>query len=81
MLEVIETEVESILEYFKPLEDPRSTINRKHLLGDLIVISIGAVIAGADGPKAIGVWALSNEAWLQFVSINKSSQGMAGLMF
>jgi predicted transposase YbfD/YdcC len=64
MIEVIETEVESILEYFRPLEDPRSTINRKHLLGDLIVISIGAVIAGADGPKAIGVWALSNEAWL-----------------
>ena len=60
MMEVIETEVESILEYFRPLEDPRSTINRKHLLGDLIVISIGAVIAGADGPKAIGVWALSN---------------------
>lgn len=64
MPEVIETEVESILEYFRLLEDPRSTINRRHLLGDLIVICIGAVIAGADGPKAIGVWALSNEAWL-----------------
>jgi len=64
MLEVIQTEVESILDYFAPLEDPRSTINRKHLLGDLIVISICAVIAGADGPKAIGLWALSNEAWL-----------------
>ena len=64
MLEVIETEVESIRDYFKSLEDPRSTINRKHLLGDLIVISICAVIAGADGPKAIGVWALSNQAWL-----------------
>jgi len=64
MLEVIETEVESILDYFRPLEDTRSAINRKHLLGDLIVISICAVIAGADGPKAIGIWALSNEAWL-----------------
>jgi hypothetical protein len=32
MLEVIETEVESILDYFKSLEDPRSTINRRHLL-------------------------------------------------
>lgn len=64
MLEVIETEVESIRDYFKSLEDPRSTINRKHLLGDLIVISICAVIAGADGPKAIGVWALSNQTWL-----------------
>ena len=64
MLEVMETEVESIQDYFRSLEDPRSTINRKHLLGDLIVISICAVIAGADGPKAIGVWALSHEAWL-----------------
>jgi predicted transposase YbfD/YdcC len=64
MLEVMETEVESILDYFRLLEDPRTTINRKHLLGDLIVISICAVIAGADGPKAIGIWALSNEAWL-----------------
>lgn len=64
MHEVMETEVESIWNYFKQLEDPRSTINRRHLLGDLIVISICAVIAGADGPKAIGVWAVSNERWL-----------------
>jgi predicted transposase YbfD/YdcC len=64
MLEVMETEVESILDYFSALEDPRSAINRKHLLGDLIVICICAVIAGADGPKAIGKWAQSNEAWL-----------------
>jgi predicted transposase YbfD/YdcC len=35
------------------------------LLGDLIVISICAVIAGADGPKAIGVWAASNRDWLK----------------
>ena len=64
MLEAMETEVESMQDYFRSLEDPRSTINRKHLLGDLIVISICAVIAGADGPKAIGIWALSNGAWL-----------------
>ena len=47
----------SILEYFDDLEDPRSSINRQHLLGDLIVISVCGVLAGADGPKAIGVWA------------------------
>jgi predicted transposase YbfD/YdcC len=64
MLKVMESEVESIQDYFRPLEDPRSTINRKHLLGDLIIISICGVIAGADGPKAIGMWARSNEAWL-----------------
>lgn len=60
-----EDDVVSILEYFGELEDPRSTINRRHLLGDLIFISICAVIAGADGPKAIGVWAQSNHTWLE----------------
>jgi hypothetical protein len=45
----------SILEYFDELEEPRSPINRQHLLGDLIVISVRGVLAGADGPKAIGV--------------------------
>lgn len=58
-------DVVSILEYFKDLQDPRSSINRKHLLGELIVICICAVIAGADGPKAIGVWAAANEKWLR----------------
>lgn len=65
MLEAMETEVASMQDYFRSLEDPRSTINRKHLLGDLIVICICAVIAGADGPKAIGIWALSHERWLR----------------
>lgn len=57
-------DVVSILEYFKDLEDPRSTVNRHHLLGDLIVICVLAVIAGADGPKAIGLWADANSQWL-----------------
>ena len=55
---------ESILDHFESLPDPRSQVNRKHLLGDLIVISIMAVIAGAEGPEAISVWAKSNEEWL-----------------
>lgn len=58
-------DVVSILNYFDELEDPRSSINRKHLLGDLIVICVMAVIAGADGPRAIGVWAESNLQWLK----------------
>jgi len=58
-------EVISVLDFFSDLEDPRCSINRKHLLGDLIVISICAVLSGADGPKAIGVWAQQNREWLQ----------------
>jgi predicted transposase YbfD/YdcC len=57
-------DVVSILDFFKDLEDPRSTTNRRHRLGDLIVICVLAVIAGADGPTAIGVWARSNARWL-----------------
>ena len=57
--------VESILEDFSNLTDPRSSINRIHLLEDIIVISILAVIAGADGPKAIGIWAAAHAQWLR----------------
>ena len=63
--QIVGDDVSTILEYFKELEDPRSSINRKHLLGDLIVISVCGVIAGADGPKAIGIWGESNRAWLE----------------
>ena len=65
MREVDAEDVVSIVEYFKDLEDPRSTVNRRHLLVDLIVICVMAVIAGADGPKAIGLWASANIEWLK----------------
>ena len=64
MYDVHSDDVVSILDYFEDLEDPRSLVNRKHLLGDLIVICILAVISGADGPQAIGVWATSYADWL-----------------
>lgn len=65
MLLLTSDDVVSIGEFFRDLEDPRSSINRKHLLGDLIVICICGVLAGADGPKAIGVWAESKADWLR----------------
>ena len=64
---VDELDAVSILEFFGDLKDPRSAINRKHLLGDICVICICAVLAGADGPKAIGTWALSKKDWLESV--------------
>jgi hypothetical protein len=57
--------VDSIFEGLREVEDPRPHINRRHLFGDLIVISIMAAIAGADGPRAIGTWAANHEAWLR----------------
>ena len=57
--------VDSILTCFEELNDPRSHVNRLHVFGDLLVICIMAVIAGADGPQAIGVWADNNQVWLR----------------
>lgn len=65
MAEIPFDNVGSILTSFHDLTDPRSSINRLHLFGDLLVICIMGVIAGADGPQAIGVWAINNEAWLK----------------
>lgn len=58
-------DVDSILQGFQSLEDPRKSVNQKHLLEDLIVICVMAVVAGADGPWAIGTWAENNERWLR----------------
>jgi len=65
MTEIQFDNVDSILTCFKDLKDPRSHINRRHLFGDLLVICIMAVIAGADGPEAIGTWAENNHHWLK----------------
>ena len=65
MRKVNSDDVVSIVEFFRDLEDPRSTVNRRHLLVDVVVICVLAVIAGADGPKAIGIWASSNTEWLK----------------
>ena len=65
MAEIQFDNVDSILSCFEDLKDPRSHINRLHVFGDLLVICIMAVIAGADGPEAIGTWADSNHTWLK----------------
>jgi predicted transposase YbfD/YdcC len=58
-------DVVSIREFFDDLPDSRSSINQKHRLGDIIVICVCAVLAGADGPLAISVWAEAKREWLQ----------------
>lgn len=49
--------VEEIIPYFAELEDPRSTINQRHPLVSVVVISIMAVLAGCSGPTGIAEWA------------------------
>jgi len=49
--------LDEVVAYFEALEDPRSTINRKHPLVSAVVIALMAVLAGASGPTAITRWA------------------------
>jgi predicted transposase YbfD/YdcC len=65
MLAIGDQDAVNLLRFFDELPDPRSTVNRLHRLGDVIVIAICAVIATADGPTAIAHWAKLNETWLR----------------
>ena len=63
-------DVGSIACYFESLSDPRHTRNRKHLLVDIMVISVAAILCGCDGPTAIHRWAVHQAAWLaQYLSL------------
>jgi hypothetical protein len=54
----------SLRECFGTLEDPRSEINRAHLLMDMVVISICAVICGADDWEAVAEYGEAKAEWL-----------------
>jgi predicted transposase YbfD/YdcC len=63
-------DVGSIASYFESLDDPRHTRDRKHLLVDIVVIAVCAIICGCDGPTAIHRWAKHRESWLaQFLAL------------
>lgn len=60
----------SIVKYFETLPDPRHHRNRRHLLADIITISVCGVIVGCDGPTSINDWAKAKEHWLkQFLEL------------
>jgi predicted transposase YbfD/YdcC len=56
--------LDEVARHFEELEDPRSSINRKHPLVSVVVIAIMAVLAGANGPTAIARWAALKEELL-----------------
>ena len=56
--------VGSIGAHFESRTDPRYERNRKHLLVDIVVISICGILCGASGPTAIHRWAKSKHEWL-----------------
>ena len=58
---------ESILKYFSTIEDPRKWRNVRHKLLDIIVISIVAVICGAEGWEEIEDFAISKETFFKSI--------------
>ena len=59
------TTLAEIAKHFDTLNDPRCPINRSYPLSSVIVISIMAILAGANGPTAIAKWALAKEDFLR----------------
>src|SRR3954449_12432066 len=64
MAELQRVSLDEIVAHFQELEDPRSTINRRHPLASVVVIALLAVLAGAGGPTAIARWAALKEGLL-----------------
>lgn len=55
----------SLIEHFAILEDSRDARKRRHLLIDILIIAITAVICGADGWTEIEEFGKSNESWFR----------------
>lgn len=55
----------SVGRYFRPLRDPRRNHRKRHLLIDVIVITLSAVIAGADDWQQVVTFARRRRAWFE----------------
>ena len=64
MSDVRRIRLDEVTRHFEELEDPRSSVNRKHPLVSVVAIALMAVLAGANGPTAIAKWAGLNEEFL-----------------
>src|SRR4029079_3391088 len=62
-------DVESVGSYFQSLTDPRDTRNRKHLLGDIIVIAVCGILCNCNGPTAIHRCAVNLADWLPAILV------------
>ncbi len=58
------TRLLDIADFFQNLDEPRCHINLLHPLPSVIVISVMAILAGANGPTAIARWAHAKSAFL-----------------
>jgi len=64
MAEIHRIGLDKVARHFEELEDPRSTVNRRHPLVSVVIIALMAVLGGADGPTGIARWAALKEEFL-----------------
>ena len=57
----IQTDLSS---YFNDIKDPRVKRTKKHLLKDILVIAILAIIGGAEGWEDIENYGIAKQEWL-----------------
>ena len=60
----------SLFDHFSDLPDPRREQGRLHRLSDVLVMTVLAVICGADGWVRVEEFGVAKEAWLKtFLSL------------
>jgi hypothetical protein len=75
MVRLERSQVESIVEHFQSLADPRDMKNRRHLLVDVMVLSVCGVIVGCDGPTAIERWTQAKQNFeISYLVVSWKSQ-------
>lgn len=55
----------SVARYFADLPDPRVDRTKKHSLGDILVIALGAVVCGADSWEEVEAFGQAKQEWLK----------------
>ena len=56
-----------LLRYFDELEDPRMDRTKRHSLGDILFITVCAVICGADSWTNVEIYGNAKREWLRTV--------------
>ena len=67
----------SILEHFAALPDPRRDHGKVHMLDEIVVMSICAVLGGADNWQEIADYSQSKSDWLKTFSTIRSAASFA----
>jgi predicted transposase YbfD/YdcC len=55
----------ALTDHFSSVRDERCALNRQHILQEMIVIAIAAVLCGADGWVAIAAFGRAKQSWFE----------------